>query len=57
MITKDKFGKIKRQMYIKIFHLARRNIYLIMFAKFIFENIFLFNQIIIEIDIYIKLIE
>ena len=36
MITKNKTGKIKRQMQIKIFNLTRQNIYPIVFAKFIY---------------------
>ena len=57
MITKNKTGKIKKQVQIKIFNLARwDNIYPVMFAK---KNLFkfVFNQTIIEIDTHIKLIE
>ena len=58
MITRNKTGKIKRNMSIKIFNLVRQDIYLIVFAKFIYKNNFLFNQIIIiETDIHIKMIE
>ena len=52
-ITKNKIKKIKRQIQIKIFNLATQNIYLVMFIKIIF----LFNQTIISIDTYMKLIE
>ena len=57
MITKNKTGKIKKHVQIKIFNLARwDNIYPVMFAK---KNLFkfVFNQTIIEIDTHIKLIE
>ena len=58
MITRNKTGKIKRNMSIKIFNLVRQDIYLFVFAKFIYKNNFLFNQIIIiETDIHIKMIE
>ena len=56
MITKNKTGKIKKQVQIKIFNLARWDIYPVMFAKFFLFK-FVFNQTIIEIDTHIKLIE
>jgi hypothetical protein len=55
MITRNKTGKIKKNMLIKIFNLVRQDIYSIVFAKFIYKNYFLFNQIIIVTDTHIKL--
>jgi len=34
MITKNKTVKIKKQVYIKIFNLARQDIFLVVFARF-----------------------
>jgi hypothetical protein len=36
MITKNKILKIKKQIKINIFNLVRRNIYMIVSAKFIY---------------------
>jgi hypothetical protein len=55
MITRNKTGKIKKNILIKIFNLVRQDIYSIVFAKFIYKNYFLFNQIIIVTDTHIKL--
>ena len=37
-IIKNKTRKIKRYLYIKIFNLAKQNIYLIVFTEFIYQN-------------------
>jgi hypothetical protein len=62
MITKNKTVKIKKQVYIKIFNLARQDIFLVVFARFAhWNNLFhLFRQIYLDdkkIDTHIKLIE
>ena len=43
MITKTKTGKIKSQVQIKKFNLARQDFYPVVFDKFIYKNNFLFN--------------
>jgi len=48
-MTKNK-KKIKKHMSIKIFNFVKRDIYTIVFAKFVNKIIFLFNQTIIKID-------
>jgi len=50
IIHKNKTWKIKRWVYIKIFNLERQDIHLVVFAKFIYKNIFLFKQTIIKIE-------
>ena len=37
MITKNKTGKIEKHESIKIFNLERRDIYPIVFAKFVYQ--------------------
>jgi hypothetical protein len=35
-ITKNKIEKIKRQVYIKLFNLAKRDVYLVLLTEFVY---------------------
>jgi hypothetical protein len=59
-VNKNKIEKTKRKIKIKIFNIAIRVIYLVMFNEFFYQNKFAIEkhiEFIIKIDTYIKFIE
>jgi hypothetical protein len=57
---KNEIEKTKQKIKIKIFHIATRVIYMVMFNKFFYQNKFVIEKhikFIIETDTHIKFIE